>query len=241
MSKRVGGVLAARHGWCGPDEVIRFAVPCTPSGIRFDVDGLSWDGRSGSAGKGIERAFSAVEGLVNASSDYDDRLPPPKVVCFGPGPQSQVMGFRPVTEDADVRFTWMLTSHRLALLAEVPEPPEPEQEKEESSGSFWQKARKFGAGVRDFSRDVADILQDKKLGAYPANEPIPVAPVTSHGEVPVQQVRAIGRATRKLPRSYASRKVFALRVELADGSGLDVISAAEENIVRLEAMAFGRQ
>jgi hypothetical protein len=88
---------------------------------------------------------------------------------------------------------------------------------------------------------VVDVLQDKKLAAYPPNEPIPVAPVTTRGEFPVQQVRSIGRATRNLPGSHAPRKVFALRIELADGSGLDVISAAEENAARLEAMAFGRQ
>lgn len=174
---------------------------------------------------------------MNSSADHDSRLPPPKVVCFGPGPQSQVMRLRPSTEDIDVRFTWVLTSHRLALLAEVPKPAAGEG----ASGSFWQKARKFGAGVRDFSRDVVDVLQDKKLAAYPPNEPIPVAPVTTRGEFPVQQVRSIGRATRKLPGSHAPRKVFALRIELADGSGLDVISAAEENAARLEAMVFGRQ
>lgn len=61
VSERVGGVLAARHGWCGPDEVIRFAVPCTPSGIRFDVTGLSWEG--GPESMGIGRAITAVEDL----------------------------------------------------------------------------------------------------------------------------------------------------------------------------------
>ncbi|GAA4618409.1 hypothetical protein GCM10023108_39160 [Saccharopolyspora hordei] len=116
------------------------AVPCRRPGIRFDVNGLSWDGSPGS--RGIGGVLAAVEDVVNASSTHDDRLPPPKVVCFGPGPQSQVMGFRPVVEDGDVELTWMVTSHRLALLAEVPEPAA----EEESSRSFWQKAREFGRG-----------------------------------------------------------------------------------------------
>ncbi|MER6988228.1 hypothetical protein ABT337_01865 [Saccharopolyspora hirsuta] len=180
---------------------------------------------------------TAVEDMVSASSDHDNRLPPPKVVCFGPGPQAQIMQARPA-EDADARFTWVLTSHRLALLAEVPPPAE---EAEDSGDSIWQKARKFGVGVRDFSRDVVDILQDRKLGEYPPNEPIPVAPVAVRAEFPVQQVRAVNRTNRKLPGGYAPRKVFALRVELADGSGLDVLSPTEENVARLEAMAFGRQ
>lgn len=234
MSKQLGGVLAVRHGWCRPDEVIRFAVPCTRSGIRFDISGVSWDGTSG--GSAVGRAAAVAEDIVSASSEHDNRLSPPKVVYSGPGPQAQIMQARPGSEDADVLFTWVLTSHRIALLAEAPAPAA-----EESADSVWQKAQRFGAGVRDFSRGVADILQDKKLGEYPPNAPVPVAPVAVRAEFPVQQVRAINRTTRRLPGGYAQRKVFALRIELGDGSVLEVISQTEEHAARLEAMAYGRQ
>ncbi|MDA3650178.1 hypothetical protein LZ318_40145 [Saccharopolyspora indica] len=235
MSKQLGGVLAVRHGWCRPDEVIRFAVPCVRSSIRYDISGLSWEGTSG--GSAIGRVATAVEDLVGASSEHDNRLSPPRVVYSGPNPQAQIMQARPEAEDADVLFTWVLTSHRLALLAEVPEPAA----EEGISDSVWQKARKFGAGVRDFSRDVVDILQDKKLGEYPPNAPVPVAPVAVRAEFPLQQVRAINRTTRRLPGGYAQRDVFALRIELGDGSVLEVISQTEEHAARLEAMAHGRQ
>ncbi|MER7014135.1 hypothetical protein ABT324_22165 [Saccharopolyspora sp. NPDC000359] len=234
MSKRVGGVLAARQGWCQPDEVVRFAVSGNLSSTRFDVHGLSWEGRAGGSAAG--RVVTAVEDVVNASSDHDNRLPPPRIVCFGPGPQSEIMRATPA-DGADVPATWVLTSHRFALLAEVP----PAEDAEEAADSIWQKARKFGAGVRDFSRDVVDVLQDKKLGDYAAGEPVPVAPVAVRAEWPVQQVRAVSRTNRKLPIGYAPRQVPALRVELADGSGVELISPTEENVARLEAMAFGRQ
>ncbi|MEU5845481.1 hypothetical protein [Saccharopolyspora shandongensis] len=240
MSKQLGGVLAARYGWCRPDEVIRLAVPCDRSSIRFDIGGLSWEGEAGgqAVAEGADRMLAAVDDLVNASSDYDSRTSPPKVVYFGSSPQAQVMHAASAAESPETRLTWVLTSHRIALLEEVPESAE---DVAGAGDSIWQKARKFGAGVRDFSRDVVDILQDKKLADYEPNIPIPVSRVAVRTEFPAQHVRSIGQTARQLPAEHAPRKVFALRIELTDGSGVEVIAQTDESIARLQAMAFGHQ
>ncbi|GAA0515371.1 hypothetical protein GCM10011581_49200 [Saccharopolyspora subtropica] len=236
MANKIGGVLAARHGWCRPDEVIRLVVPAPRGGTRYDVGGLSWEGNTGgrAVAEGVERVATAVDDLFIA--DYESGAAAPLIVYFGPGPQAQIMRAASVANPG-VGLTWVLTSQRFALLEAVVE----REERDGEPGSLWQKARRFGAGVRDFSRDVVDILADNKLADYAPGTPIPIADVVMRAEFPVQHLRSIGPARRRLPAGHSPRHVFALRIELGDGSGVDVIAATEENCARLHAMALGQR
>ncbi|MDA3630208.1 hypothetical protein OU415_32600 [Saccharopolyspora sp. WRP15-2] len=183
--------------------------------------------------EGIERFGVAVADVVSGGDDSG--ATPPRVVYFGQSPQARIVRALEASCKPDTELMWVLTTHRLGLL-EVLAP----EVDEDSGGSLWSKARKFGAGVKDFSRDVADIFQGKQLGEFAADTPIPVREVTAHVEFPAQLVRSVAATKRKLPSDYRPRKVFPLRIELDDGSGLEVIAQTEEAVARLQAMAFGR-
>lgn len=96
--QRLGGVVAARRGWCRPDEAIRFVVACTGGGVRYDVGGLTWLGSHGSQGmaEGAERTAGAVGELARSAMHGDEPMGTavPRAVYSAPNPQGKIMRAR---------------------------------------------------------------------------------------------------------------------------------------------------
>ncbi|HEY8479617.1 MAG TPA: hypothetical protein VIL71_07275 [Spirillospora sp.] len=237
VTRKIGGALAARRHWCRPDEFIRLAVGASLKSSRFDVGGVPWYGFTDgqvAAGRG-ERVIDAVDSVSSLVQLDDAGASPPPVVYYGPHPQVEIMRAL-YAANPDAVLTWVLTSQRF-VLQETPL----ERKETGESDSLLGKARKLGAGVRDFSRDVVDIFTDKKFGDYAPGVPVPLADVAVRAEFPAQRIRMITQARRHLPVDYSPRRVSTLRIELDDESGVDVITDSEENCARLHAMAFGQQ
>jgi hypothetical protein len=239
--KRLGGVLAARQNVCRPDEVIRLHVACNINRIRYDIGGMSWEGRTG-AGRAAESGENAALWVDNLMSEEDaSGRSLPSAIVFGANPAC-VMGqaILPL-RDLARNGMWLLTSERLCWVEEVS--PAAAADATAEDGSMWARARKIGAGVRDFSRDVVDVLQDKL--PYTPHEPIPLADLVVRVEFSVQHIASVSPAHRRLPSEYqtgvGSLGSPVLRVTLHDGSGVDFYIGNDTLVQRVHAMALGQR
>ncbi|GAA4869337.1 hypothetical protein [Saccharopolyspora cebuensis] len=234
MARHLGGTLALRQHWCRPDEVIRLVAAFRGSGVRFDVPGLSWEGRTGgrAAAEGIERGMIAADQLISGSWEIAGASPP-RIVYFGPGVRSQVLAAAGMERDSAAELMWVLTSQRTALLRRRPESVA------EDGGGLWDRARRFGAGVRGFSREVVDVVRDDRLGGHPAGAPVPLAAVDELAQLTGATV--VGLSRRRLPSEHGERDSAALRIGLDDRSGFDIIAPTDDDAHRLHALATGQK
>lgn len=138
VSDPVGASLAARRGWCRPDEPIRWAL--RTHGMEFRVDGLDSNGirkpglgkkLSGMAGQAgmavavgaLTVAFGGGEG--DSRSESGSRNTPRRdLTVFGPGPRCTAVNLVRSALPAGCTASdssWVLTPNRLAVLLPVGE------------------------------------------------------------------------------------------------------------------------
>lgn len=149
----------------------------------------------------------------------------PHLVVFGPSAAAEAP-----TACADLGGPapmWcVLTPLRLAWVRAVEDRSEPD-------GSFLGRARGFATSARESLMGKSD---------YPAHRPVETVDVWSAAEVPRARITSVTMAERTLPRDCATRDVHVLRVELADGSGVDVVAGREvEHARRLLDLATGQR
>lgn len=235
---QLGGVLAARQRICGQDETIRLHAGCDIGALRYDLGGLSWEGRTGAeaGAEGIESAATWLDNLTAEENPTGRSLPP--AVLFGRDPACAVAQPLLALRDMPRKGMWLLTPQRLCWVEEIVP-----READDTDSSWWAQARKFGGKVRDFSRDVVDTMQDKL--PYPAHEPIPLADLVVRVAFPREQIASLGPATRRLPAEYqtaiGSLDQPVLRIALHDGSGVDLLTGSEQRARRANELARGNR
>ncbi|PSL44600.1 hypothetical protein B0I31_12824 [Saccharothrix carnea] len=209
---KLDGVLAIREHWAAPDEPVLLCAGAAGASTRFDVPGLDWSGSpaAGFAGKALRGVAGFAGNVVSAVADDDlGARELPGVVVFGGSPEALAPGAALASRQAAVAWL-VLTPHRLAWVAAVPEPVEPEPEK-----SLFDR-------VGDLARGARDAFAGKS--PYPPHEPVPTVAITTVAELPRPRITGAALAERKLPRGSVPGSATVLRVSLVDGSGVDVLA-----------------
>lgn len=208
----------------GPGEGLLWA---TRTGLQhFDVPGLNPDGtpKPGFLSRAASGSVGAALMILAPPEPGSDsgRSTPPDVVFAGDSVDGLAVahGFR-FREPS----MWALTTGRL-LRAVAVKKPEPEPE---------PKKKGFFRGVVEVGKLVADVVAAPLTNA--GIETLDPSEYTVVAEFPRAQIRGISLAERKT--SMGPRPV--LRIELVDGSGLDLLAAGVDTAQaeRMLALSHG--
>lgn len=225
LAEPLGPAAVARERVCRDGEDLLWAAYGRTH--YYDIPGRYPDGspKPNAVVRGAVRAGDFLGDVVSAAlggaDDDASRPPPADAIVFGPAPDCLAHRYlRDVPSVSPVlRRLWTLTPRRLALHAELPPVALREPAAAARGGSFLAKAARVGSGLVKLGRDLAEIVVDNRMtfGGNVEDEPVVAAEFEPLLEVPRERIAAIGVATR------SSAPV--LRVELVDGSGVDLLVA----------------
>ncbi|MEV0646212.1 hypothetical protein AB0I28_13205 [Phytomonospora sp. NPDC050363] len=202
--RRLGGILALRETWCRPDETVLWC--CEGAEPRFDVPGLRPDGAVGKKRSALDTAINVVDFV--ASDNFSGSGPPQAPAVIATGPSAHCEAARMAYTAAAEPGLWVLTSHRLAYVAPVPDP----------APATVPQSR----GLLGKLREKADNVRGFITGGpwYADDEPVPVRRQRSVFEIHTGGFTVIGTAVRDRPR-FTDPKPLYEKVALPDGSLLE--------------------
>ncbi|SDZ39232.1 hypothetical protein SAMN05216215_106746 [Saccharopolyspora shandongensis] len=229
-------VVALRQSWAQPGEPICWVIDAQGKYL-FEVAGRDATGNpkkgfasriaGGVGGALLEIADGALGG---SEANYQDA---PAGVVVGGQPDCAAASLVDVYRQHGGRAVWVLSDRRMALVGVS----DPEETPAAETGSLFSRARRMGAGLLSGGGDDGSAAEPAEVVDDGPAPPV----VRSLGEWPRSVVAACDVMTRKLGREYKAGKTHYLKIQLADGSALEIgPSAAEDDGRRLVAMSYGR-
>ncbi|MEU6130470.1 hypothetical protein ABZ805_14960 [Saccharopolyspora sp. NPDC047091] len=238
--ERLGASLAARAGWCAPDEPVWWATRVTST--EFEVGGLDASGApksgvgkrlAGAAGKvGIGVLGFALTAMTEGNERYEkNRSGPPEkdLRVFGSSPQCDaVRSLQSPPPAPPTESLWVLTSRRLGVLVPLPE----ETAADDPAPTGW---RGVARGLGEVGRSV---LASSGFGANEAGAPMNADTLGSWFELGPGDIAECRSAGVKNRPTHCE-------IVLRDGSGFAVRGMYSRDVDAMtdavQAFARGRQ
>ncbi|MBC6456665.1 hypothetical protein [Actinomadura sp. HBU206391] len=221
FSDPLGAATVARFGLCRPNEQLLWAT--YRKVLHYDIEGLEASGRrrKGPLRRGgydvVASAVSGVHEILGGDGILGAGPPAPDLLVFGPAPgcHAHQAGAGIAAPGRPQKRLWVLTSTRLAVFkVGGPQSGEPED------GSLVDKAARFGKGLVDAGKGIAELATDtrERYGDNIEGEPITAPEWSTVTEFRREHIAGVAVVERGDERNRPC-----IRVSLMDGSGFDFL------------------